>query len=198
MNRLPEFNNAYIAMRHGRSVPNEKGLIVSRVENGVLPEYGLVDEGVEQARTSADGSGLGEETIVVTSPFSRAYQTAEVLYRTLNADDFIIDERLRERGFGDMELESADLYHDVWERDAVDATHRYRGVESLCQVAERQLQVISELEKIFARRTIVLVGHADPINVLKAALWGESLRSHRKVHSIKNAEIQSLATMRQS
>lgn len=36
-------------MRHGRSKANEAKLIVSRLENGVKPEYGLSPTGVEQA-----------------------------------------------------------------------------------------------------------------------------------------------------
>ena len=94
-----------------------------------------------------------------------------------------------------MELESSDNYRDVWSRDAVSATHTYRGTESLCSVAERELGLVAELEKKFARKVIVLVGHADPLNILKAALDCESLRVHRKKYSIKNAEIQRLSTL---
>lgn len=36
-------------MRHGRSKANEAKLIVSRLENGIKPEYGLSPTGIEQA-----------------------------------------------------------------------------------------------------------------------------------------------------
>jgi broad specificity phosphatase PhoE len=36
-------------MRHGRSKANEAKLIVSRLENGIQPEYGLSPTGIEQA-----------------------------------------------------------------------------------------------------------------------------------------------------
>jgi len=195
---LPELNNTYIAMRHGLAAPNKEGLIVSHTDNGVLPEYGLVAEGIEQARESARAADLPEDIVVVTSPFSRAYQTAEVLYRVANADEFIVDYRLRERGFGSMEMQSAELYHEVWARDAENGTHRYRGAEPLFEIADRQHDAIAEYEQKFAKRVIVLVGHKDPLNVLKARLWGESLRKHRTAFSIDNGEMQTVATMRQS
>lgn len=193
-----ELNNTYYAMRHGRSVPNEEGFIVADPRNGILPKYGLVEEGILQARESSQRSGLGPDTIIVSSDFSRARQTAEILAETIGARDIAIDTRIRERGFGDMELGDAALYHEVWRRDALNATHTYRGVESLCATAERGLGLMAELERAMAGRAIVLVGHADPINVLKAALSGRPLRSHRKAFSISNAEIQSLPTARKS
>lgn len=198
MTSLPELNNAYFGMRHGRSVPNEEGIIVADPRNGMQPKYGLVDLGIDQARETAQRSGLGGDTVIISSDLSRGRQTAEILADTIGASSLTLDTRLRERGFGELELQSADLYHEVWERDAKDATHTYLGVESLPRLAERQLKVVSELERKFARRTIVLVGHADPLNVLKAALWGHPLRLHRKNFSIGNAEMQALATPRKS
>ena len=187
-----EFNNTYFVMRHGLSKPNVDNLIVSQTVNGIKEEFGLVPGGVEQAQESAWASYLPSDIVIVTSPFSRTKQTAEVLEEIVGADEFIVDHRIRERGFGEMELQSSENYHDVWARDARSATHRYRGVESLCSVAERELGLMAELERKFARKTIVLVGHADPLNILKAALDGEPLRTHRKSYSIQNAEIQRL------
>ncbi|XWS67629.1 hypothetical protein CRYUN_Cryun04dG0022100 [Craigia yunnanensis] len=43
-------HNRYWILRHGKSIPNEKGLIVSSLENGILLEYRLASEGVEQAQ----------------------------------------------------------------------------------------------------------------------------------------------------
>ena len=186
----PGLRNTYRVMRHGRAVPNEAGIIVADPENGILPAYGLVAEGIEQAQQSSRASNLSPDTLIVSTDFSRGYQTAEILAEEIGADEIHIDVRLRERYFGDMELGSVDLYKEVWARDARSAIHTYRGVESLSSMADRQLKAVSSLEKKFAKRVIVLVGHADPLNVLKAALAGEPLQSHRTRFSIANGEIQ--------
>jgi broad specificity phosphatase PhoE len=36
-------------LRHGRSLPNEAGIIVSSLDNGVKPEHGLAEAGKQQA-----------------------------------------------------------------------------------------------------------------------------------------------------
>ncbi|OEL12567.1 hypothetical protein BAE44_0026414, partial [Dichanthelium oligosanthes] len=46
-------NSCWI-LRHGRSVPNERGLIVSSLENGTKPEFGLAPQGFEQARAAGE------------------------------------------------------------------------------------------------------------------------------------------------
>lgn len=188
MIELPELNNEYHVMRHGRAKSNEEKFIAACFEN----DDGLIPEGFEQAEKSSRDSGFGSDIVIVSSPLPRARQTAEVLRAATGSTSVMVEDRIRERGFGDMELQGADLYHEVWTRDARSATHTYRGAESLCSVANRQLKVLHGLESVMAGRIIVLVGHADPLNILKAALWGQPLRNHRKILSIENAEIQPL------
>jgi broad specificity phosphatase PhoE len=55
--------NKYYVLRHGRSIPNEEGLIVSLMSNGVLPMYGLAPSGVLQAK--AAGTTLAKVVVVV-------------------------------------------------------------------------------------------------------------------------------------
>ena len=190
---VADLRNTYYLMRHGISVPNKEGIIISTIENGARPEHGLVaPDGYEQAEQSALASGLGEDTLIVASPFSRTIQTAEVLQRVAGAGEIEVDKRLRERHFGRLELESADNYGTVWERDARSATHTSWGVESLCSVAQREFKLLASLEETHIGRVIVLVGHADPLNILRAGFARKSLRTHRKAFSIANAEILPL------
>ncbi|CAI0407716.1 unnamed protein product [Linum tenue] len=46
--------NRYWVLRHGKSIPNEKGIIVSSMENGIRPEYQLAEEGVIQAQLAGE------------------------------------------------------------------------------------------------------------------------------------------------
>ncbi|KAI3986313.1 hypothetical protein MKX01_002158 [Papaver californicum] len=93
--------NKYWILRHGKSIPNEKGLIVSSLENGVLSEYQLADEGVNQARSAGESFQKGfflynhvqvlkknnipiENVRICYSPFSRTRHTAQVAVSVLN------------------------------------------------------------------------------------------------------------------
>ncbi|CAL5033591.1 unnamed protein product [Urochloa decumbens] len=79
--------NRYWILRHGRSVPNERGLIVSSLENGAKPEYGLAPPGFEQARAAGEllrkeleEIGVPVDSVKIRySPFSRTTETARVV-----------------------------------------------------------------------------------------------------------------------
>lgn len=94
--------HTYIVVRHGFSFANQSKTIVSDPANGVKPEYGLTDEGKAQAVKSAevlrdeftananksfvDSNGAPKSIYVVSSPFSRAVQTANIFLEVLGRD----------------------------------------------------------------------------------------------------------------
>ncbi|KAI3921996.1 hypothetical protein MKX01_005685 [Papaver californicum] len=99
----------------------QKGLIVSSLEHGVLSEYQLADEGVNQARLAGESfqKVLKENNIPIEnvkicySPFSRTRHTAQVAASVLNVSlegpQCKVMEELRERFFGpSFELQSHD------------------------------------------------------------------------------------------
>eukprot|EP00252_Welwitschia_mirabilis_P024704 TRINITY_DN740_c0_g1_i1.p1 TRINITY_DN740_c0_g1~~TRINITY_DN740_c0_g1_i1.p1 ORF type:complete len:147 (+),score=36.91 TRINITY_DN740_c0_g1_i1:273-713(+) len=117
--------NSYWVLRHGRSIPNEKGLIVSSLENGILPENGLATAGIAQANAAGElfskeisTEGVSIENIqIFVSPFSRTQQTAEAVARSLNipmdSHQIKVTEELRERYFGpQLELQSHEHIHN--------------------------------------------------------------------------------------
>lgn len=79
-------------LRHGRSLANEANLIVSSLDNGMLPQYGLAPAGKEQAAAAGrqlaaavaardDDDAAGAAAAVVhfyASPFSRTVETAAI------------------------------------------------------------------------------------------------------------------------
>ncbi|KAE8806860.1 HMG1/2-like protein [Hordeum vulgare] len=81
------FWNSYWILRHGRSLPNERGLIVSSLENDTKPEFGVAPQGVEQARFAGESlqkeleeMGVPVDYVKIRySPFSRTTETARVV-----------------------------------------------------------------------------------------------------------------------
>jgi broad specificity phosphatase PhoE len=119
-------NNIYFGLRHGESIPNTQGLIVSTPENGCLATNGLSSLGKQQASQVAldELIALGAPIAVLSSDFTRARETAEtVLNRlkllqpslTLISDTVQLRAELRERNFGKYELTSNKHYEKVWE-----------------------------------------------------------------------------------
>ena len=71
----------------------------------------------EQALAAARGCGLPGNTVICSSDFSRARQTAEIVRAHLGTPEVVIAEALRERCFGDWEGSATGNYARVWAAD---------------------------------------------------------------------------------
>jgi broad specificity phosphatase PhoE len=182
-------------LRHGESTANVEGVIVSAPGPRALSEVGLTVLGREQARAAAEtarAQGLGADTLVITSDFARARQTAEEFAVGLGAAAPRVDERLRERGFGAHEEGPATAYDAVWERDRARAAHP-DGVEPVAEVASRVLAALAAADEEVARGAdVVLVAHGDVLQIALALGAGRDPHDHREVPHLGNAELRVL------
>lgn len=183
MATAPFLRNKYWVLRHGKSIPNEKGLIVSSLENGTRPEYQLASEGVDQARLAGElflkelneNNILLENVRICYSPFSRTTHTAEVVASVLNlpfeGPQCKVMEGLRERFFGpSFELLSHDKYPEIWALDEKDPFMRPEGGESVNDVVSRLATAMAAMELEFQGCAILVVSHGDPLQILQTLL----------------------------
>ncbi|KAA8495934.1 hypothetical protein FVE85_2089 [Porphyridium purpureum] len=196
-------------VRHGRSRANDAGIIVSALQNGVRPEYGLTDGlGREQARAAGqklaaciEGTGAHDPLVILAhSPFSRTEQTADEMARGM-ADasgtfcaKLLPVEQFRERDFGAFELSSDANYETVWEHDAVNDVHWLdtHGVERAEHVLQRMMHGIQAVYEHFRATEISLciVSHGDALQILRAHLAaGIPPNLHRQLDALQNAQI---------
>ena len=108
-------------MRHGQSKANVAGIIVSGIENDRLGDWGLSELGREQVLAAARDCGLPADTLICSSDFSRARQTAEIVRARLGAPPVVVAAALRERCFGDLEGTATGNYARVWAADEAGA-----------------------------------------------------------------------------
>jgi broad specificity phosphatase PhoE len=186
--------NRYFAMRHGKSIPNAAGVVVSDPQQGRQLSAGLSDLGrVEVARAAAvRPEGLGPATHIICSGFSRAFETGAIVSLILGSTPPREDVRLRERHFGILEGGPVDAYQMVWEADAVDGTHRRFGVESPEAVLDRTTDLVSELERTGPAATFLLVSHGDVLQTLQCGFAGLDPGDHRRLAHLATAEIREL------
>lgn len=172
--------NRYWVLRHGKSIPNERGLVVSSMENGVLPEYQLAPDGVAQAQLAGQSflKQLEENKIsldkvrICYSPFSRTTHTAKVVAQVLNlpfdSPQCKMMETLRERYFGPtFELKSHDKYPEIWDLDEKDPFVGPEGGESADDVVSRLATAMLSMEAEFQGCAILVVSHGDPLQMLQ-------------------------------
>lgn len=192
---ITELRNSYYALRHGRSLANEAELIVSHPDDGV-PSYGLTDEGRQQVVGGLAAArvtyGLDAATVIVSSDFARARETAAIAATMLGVSEFVTTPQLRERFFGDWDKQHNRHYHDVWTADQTDPEHTRHGVESTRDVAARATALIRELEKRYTGRNIVLVSHGDTLQILQTAFERVTSSQHRSVAHLETGQIRKL------
>lgn len=187
--------NRYYIMRHGESLANRRGIIVSAPENA-LDDYGLTTRGSEQVMQAALNTRLDRDTLVVSSDYKRALETAEIMKSVIDTIPAIeINTNLRERDFGDYELCDHSLYEKVWQHDITHPNKVRNSVETVKNTLARGLDVIRSLDKQYKNKTILLVGHGDGLQMLLAHYQNINPRFHRSLSGLGNADIRSLAKL---
>ncbi|WIA41398.1 hypothetical protein OEZ86_004984 [Tetradesmus obliquus] len=197
--------NVYWVLRHGRSKANEAAIIVSTMENGIKPEYGLAHAGKQQAEAAGQlllqqlqQQGVPLRAVrVYTSPFSRTVETASIAAASAGLDPAAmqVTPLLRERCFGSkLELTCHDNYCPAWEGDAADPGSKPCGCEdgeSVQDVSARVQQLFQELEQQHEAQHVLLVSHGDTLSILQATFHGTDLAQHRQ-YGLGTAELKQL------
>lgn len=184
--------NRFSVMRHGQSKANVAGIIVSCIENDRRGDYGLTEQGRQQALAAARGCGLPGDTVICSSDFSRARATAEVMRAHLGGPEVVIAETLRERCFGRWEGSATSNYTRVWTADETDPGEADGDVEPAAAVLERTTAFVTELERRYCDRDILLISHGDTLQILQAGFLGVDPSRHRSLPHLATAEIRQL------
>jgi glucosyl-3-phosphoglycerate phosphatase len=196
MNHLTGVNslaNRFSMMRHGQSKANAGGVIVSRIETDRRGDYGLTELGRQQALTAARACGLAAETVICSSDFARAMETAEIVRAHLGAPEIVVAAPLRERCFGEWEGTAVANYARVWTADQGGQGHADGNVEPAAAVLDRATALIVELERRYFGRDILLVSHGDTLQILQAGFLRMDPSRHRSLPQLATAEIRQLS-----
>jgi broad specificity phosphatase PhoE len=197
-----ELKNTYYILRHGQSRGNEKGVISCGLP--ALIRHGLTAKGRAQATRAGElsTSTMPKDTIIISSPLKRARQTARLFRRASGIRSRVkYHWALRERGFGKLNLAHYKDYQRLRAADEIrhkqgaigpneEPSLERRGVESVASVQGRMAGLVTELERKYQGRTILLVGHDNTqkaLFTLLPAAQAQSL-SHRAL-KIPNGQV---------
>lgn len=153
-----------LLLRHGQTELSRQ----RRYSGRGNPE--LTDTGRRQAADAARYlAGKGGIAAVVSSPLSRAYDTARAAADALGLD-VRVDDDLIETDFGDWEgltfLEAAERHPEVHGRWLRDASLPPPGGESFDEVSQRVQRVRDRLIAEHGESTVLVVSHVTPIKTL--------------------------------
>ncbi|MEE4248607.1 MAG: histidine phosphatase family protein, partial [Kangiellaceae bacterium] len=148
-----------IALRHGHSLYNERGLC-NDSDAGAL---GLSVKGFDQARRARKALATEHFSAVYSSPLLRTRQTAEIVTERMPVT-FAVDARLADIRSGFDGKPVVD-YLAAIAHDPVDA--RVNGGESLRDYACRVTGFLEELEEQSSGMTLLVV-HEETLRVIDA------------------------------
>ena len=140
--------NSFIFVRHGRSQANQDGQIATN-------DSPLTKEGEAQSRKVGRTLKKFDIKVIVTSPYPRARQTAEIIAKQLKLDGVEVIDDLRERGFGELEGGPKDHPSQWYYTIDGELDVEPRGVLiARCEAALAKIKKLSEQGKV------LVVGHA--------------------------------------
>jgi probable phosphoglycerate mutase len=206
LEHISELQNVFCALRHGRSLANEAGIISSHPDVATV-QHGLSKVGEKQAKDagvaliklykSAIDSLRG--IAILSSDYLRAKETALYVAKAvvdadlpLFDDGVILETRLRERCFGEWDGGADENYAKVWKNDAVDPGHNLHGVESVNSVMERTTQCVLDWDAKLKDHVILLVAHGDVLQITQTAFAKLDGSRHRTIQHLETATMRPL------
>ena len=186
------FRNTFLLLRHGHSLANERGLIISSPEVG-LDQFGLSDRGRDQIVDCVNRhrGRLRSVARIYSSDYLRTMETTRIVADRFGVP-FETSPLLRERFFGVWDGKSNSHYETVWKHDLIDPGNTIGDVESVQAVADRMSKLVRSLDDEASDQTFLLVSHGDPLQIMVAVASGIDLRFHRSQRPIETGQLRVL------
>ena len=163
--------NTYHVMRHGESESNVAG-VISSVPTNADP---LTTEGRAQVEEVAATYAGKKVDIIITSPFARTRETAEIM-RTklgLSEDAVVVDHRIGELNTGaHMEGKTWREYNAQFPTWASRYELHIDGSENRRDVQRRVGEFLFEIEHTYQDKNILIVSHGGVLAALRAVTVG--------------------------
>ena len=144
-------------LRHGQTDWNINFLL-----QGVT-DIPMNQTGIEQVKLAAQAIRAEDWDVVLTSPLSRARQTAEIIASQHGYTEIIEQELLIERSFGEAE----GLSHEPW-RAKYSNLDVIPGGESRTQLADRSRLLLETISQELAGKRVLAISHGALIRALIA------------------------------
>ncbi len=158
---MPKAKNVYYGIRHGEANSN----ITNTLDSLGAISNPLTEKGRQQVSVAIAELKEKGITKIITSPFERTKETAQIVGDALGID-VETDERIREFNHGDWDGKTIDqLYADNPEF-ATNFAYTPENGESHLDVRARMMRVLFDCEKKYSNEKILLVTHGGPLWML--------------------------------
>lgn len=187
--------NKYFVVRHGEADNNVKAVVSSDPNNSSH----LTEKGREQAGTAGDSLKKENIDIIISSPFVRTKETAEIISKKLGIESSQIkyDERIRELKAGIFDGKSISEYINYFSYFEERFVKKPPQGENYSDIKKRVTDFIYDTERNYSDKNILIVIHDSPAWLLFAGAFGMNHKEALVMRGegeffIENAQIKKL------
>ena len=173
-------------IRHGQTDYNVKHVFQGHTD---IP---LNDVGIAQAKQTAKKFENINIDLIIVSPLTRAIQTAKYIKEITNAE-MIIDERLIERSFGDMEGHSNRTEWNIQMMLDYYKNYAIQNIEPIQSFFKRIYDFLDDITEKYKDKNVVLVTHggvSQPIECYFNGVPENPDFNHFEPLTLKNCEVR--------
>lgn len=159
--RTKKSGNNYFLMRHGGTESN-KTETISYSKEAADP---LTEEGRKETALSVQSIKNKKIDLIISSPFLRTKQTAEIAAKEfgIDANEIVFDKRIIEMNPGEYDGKGWPQYHKrLGDKGRDWFTVSEHGVESLFNVQKRVGEFLYEIEEKYKNKNILIITHGGP------------------------------------
>ncbi len=199
---IPQRNN-FILMRHGQSESNAGVAVISSDLREKDPLTTLGQKQVKEASGLLAGKMADKKIdLIITSPFQRARETAEIIAHELGFKGKIVeDKRLGESHLGKKWngktwsefISSFKSIKDRFEKHPNSSAEE--EIESPSDLRLRTCDFMYDIDKQYEGKTILIVSHGGPLNLITLSSHGYCVKEiieHYQDSSFENAEAREI------
>lgn len=188
MREATKGKNTYILVRHGLTEKNDKNIFAGKYPEP--KEYTLLKKGLDVVeKTAKEIKKDGGVDVIVSSPFKRAIQTANIVSKENGDVEVEIDKRLKETYHGEYyEGKGVESLHEEYPDMKEYFYNKIKGSETFATVQQRMFECVLDLEEKYSGKRIAIVSHGDPLMLLDKAFNGltiEEAITNRKKNMIE-------------
>jgi len=166
-------------LRHGQTDWNIKGIMQGQKDTEINKT------GMKQAMDKTVAINDFEPDVIIVSPLKRSIDTIQIA--TEGKREFITDNRLKERFYGDLEGLTLDEINskypglETFTKNSLPYIIECPGGETYEEVYERSQEFLKETVKKYQDKKILILSHGDPLDMFEAIInnipWREAVGS---------------------
>jgi isoleucyl-tRNA synthetase len=186
--------NKYFILRHGENIYTSKlkDIIYPKSENFSL---GLTEKGKQNIMALSPKLKRAKIDFIFSSDYQRAKETAEIIAKELGLK-VSFNKKLRDVNLG--------IYHGKQKQELYqafpDMKERFykkpKGGETWLNCRKRMVNFIKDVDRKYQNKTILIVGHGDPLGLLEGSMKGlsqeELVKQKLEKKIIKTGELRKL------